>query len=400
MRDERSPGAPTAVAEIAAACRFALRVDAGGGRIGFATNEERIAAWPRSYLAPVCSFAPADPDLQPSVVVVADDARHAALRAAAREAGGAVDAMTYEEESVDRHTMPGGAVALVYRERPGVTLIDHARGVVTFVTAAADPQGPFEAARLIREVLRRRFEQEGRAVLHAGAVSFGGSVWLVCGPKFAGKTTLVCALIEHLGADFVSNDRVFLGGPGGRPEVISWPMSVRIGLGTCLASAPLRDWLRAGRSPAYPRSGWDTERGLDEAAARRLAARADAPKLELVPAELVASLGGRALAGGPVGGVFLPARDASLAPGVGRAQPVGPTPAKQRLLAELLTPDDDDYPDWLGLRCTEATDLRDRARALIDLLVDTRPVVEVSFAGGDAAARAVREADLSLTLGG
>ncbi len=399
MRGEHSPEAPRALAEIAAACPVRLRVDADNQHLGFAAGDDRIAAWPRRYLAPVCSFGSVDAGLAPAVAVVADDARHAELRAAAQAAGAPTEAATYEDESVDRHEMPGGVVALVYRERPGVTLIDNARGAVAFVTTAEDPQAPFEAARLIREVLRRRCEHEGRVVLHAGAVSFGGSVWLVCGPKFAGKTTLVCALIEHLGADFVSNDRVFLGGGEQGLEVISWPMSVRIGLGTTLGSAPLREWLRPGRSPVYPQSGWDPEEGLDEVTARSLAARPGAPKLELVPDELVASLGGRALAGGPCGGVFLPARDATPGAGPARVHPVEPAAAKERLIGELLTPDDDDYPDWLGLRREEAAEQRAAARALIDLLVDTSPVVEVSFATGEGAARAVGEADLSPTLG-
>jgi hypothetical protein len=397
MRSERLPEASTEIAGIAAACGVRLRVDAAGRHLGFATDGERIAAWPLRYLAPVCSFAPADAELEPSVTVVADDARHAAVRAAAQAAGEARATVTYEDEPVDRHRMADGVVALVYRERPGVTLVDRALGVLAFVTTAEDPQAPFEAARLIREVLRRRLEHEGWAVLHAGAVSFGGSIWIVCGPKFAGKTTLVCALIEHLGADFVSNDRVFLGAGAGWAEVVSWPMSVRIGLGTCLASPPLRGWLRPGRSPEYPQFGWDQGEGLDEEEARRLAARPGAPKLELVPAELVASLGGRVAAGGHLGGILLPARDPSLAATAGRAQEVGPETARKRLLAELLTPDDDDYPDWLGLRHPEeAAEQRHGARGLVDLAVDTCPVVKVEFSTGEGAVRGVREANLAL----
>jgi hypothetical protein len=392
------PLRPDGAASIAGVCPIALAVGAAGQRIGFATNREDIAAWPLRYLAPLCSFGAADESLRPSVAVVADDALHGELRAALEQAPRGAASSTYEGQPVDRHRLPGGTVALLYRDRPGITLIDDDAEAVAFVTAGADPQAPFEAARMIREVLRRRLEGTGRVVIHAGAVAVGGSVWLVCGPKFSGKTTLVCALIEHLAADFVANDRVFLGSGEAGLEVLSWPMSIRIGIGTCLASPPLRRWLRPGTSPEYPQSGWDPRRGLDRCTAHRLAARRDSPKLELTAAELVASLGGRAVSGGRLAGVLLPVRDPDMSSAAGATSPVAAVDATQRLRRELLTPDDGDYPDWLELRRAQPPSLRAGALDLLRRVVSSYPVLEIRFATGQGAARAVR--GLSFTSAG
>jgi hypothetical protein len=388
-RSELAPG----FEPILDRCRLGFEVKAAGRRACFSVNAGRFADWPRRYLAPAFSFAPAAVVSPPAIAVVEDDRLHRELRAFAAATSPPISSATYEDEPADRYVLPDGIVALLYRDRPGVTLIQREAGAVGFVTTVGDAQAPFEAARLLREVLRRRLEADGHVVLHAGAVALDGGVWIVSGPKYAGKTTLVCALTEFAGADFIANDRVFLLAGTDGLEVLAWPMSVRIAPGTYLGSPGLRRWLRPGRQLEYPEPGWDPVRGIDEKEARRFAASGGGPKVDLVPSELVAALGGRVLPGGRLAGVLLPARDAALASEEGWVAPASPEPVAERLGGELLTPDDDDYPDWLGLGA-EASALESGAHDLVEDLVRLHPLREVCFSTGRGAARAVEESGL------
>jgi hypothetical protein len=362
------------------------RVTRGQDELTFGTDDPAIAAWPVDYLAPGCRFEPLPAGAGPATVTCAVDP--GAVETLRRLLAGrtATAATTYEDRPVRRVELDG-AVALAYTDRPGVTVVAAGGRQVGYLAAdVADAR--FEAARLVREVLRRRGEDRGEVVVHAGAVLLGGAAWIVCGPKGAGKTTTVCALLEHLGADFVANDRVHLDRSGAGFAVTAWPMSTRIGLGTCLGSARLRPWLRPRRTPVYPQTGWDPAAGIAPAAARRLAAAADAPKIELVTSELVASMGAAAAAGGPLAGLLLPTRR----PDLDRPQVRSGTPdrAARLLLDQSFTPDDDAYPDWLGLRSRPAAELARDAHRLLADLSRAVPVLDVAFAESVSLAAALR----------
>jgi hypothetical protein len=384
MPAESKTRALEAVTEEAAA-RASVRtlVAAAEHRLVLATSGEQVMAWPRAYLDPACRFSPAPPDIAPRVAVVVAGDLHAEARAALAATGEGVPASTYEDKPARRHDLGRAGFALAYEEEAGITFVDP-RARVLFLTS--DPgQAPFEAARLIREVLRRDAEAAGDVVVHAGGVVLGGGAWVIPGPKEAGKTTLTCALVEYGGGEFVANDRVLVGTREGAFDVRAWPMSTRIGVGTCLASPGLRRWLRPVRAPAYPQTGWDPARGISDAEARTLAEAGAGPKIELVTAELVDALGARASAGAPLAGVLLPARR----PGAVRATvtPVDPNAAALRIGAELLTPDDEAYPDWLELRRSSVDEMREHAAGIVRRIAAEVPVCEVVFeAGADAAA--------------
>lgn len=318
-----------------------------------------------------------------TIACVADWDAHERLRAAL-SGRPATPATTYEGRRVDRVEMDGEVVALAYADRPGVTVVA-AGGLQVGYVAADVADARFEAARLIREVLRRQGEDQGEVVVHAGAVVLGGGAWVVCG-----KTTTVCALLEHLGADFVANDRVHLERGGGPFAVSAWPMSTRIGVGTCLASARLRPWLQPRVPLTYPQTGWDPVQGIAPAEARRLAESGAGPKIELVAAELVEIMGCAASAGGPLAGLVLPARRPELA--APRLRSGDSESAARLLVRQSFTPVDDAYPDWLGLRAQPAGQLAAQAWRLLQDLAASIPVLEVEFADSVSLAHALRGA--------
>lgn len=344
--------------------------------VGLSSNDDRVVDWPVSYLAPACTFEEGVSRAATGVVCVVDHDLHGRLRSVLAGLP-ATTASTYEGRRVRRTDLGPAHVALAYVDGPGVCAVDLARRRVRYVTPDVS-DARFEAARLVREVLRRQGEHRGEVTIHAGAVRLDGRVWVIPGAKGAGKTTTVCAMLEHAGADFVANDRVHVSARDGGYVVAAWPMTTRIGLGTCQGSARLRPWLRPTTQPVYPQTGWDPVTGLTDADLAAMIPARDGPKVELTTAELVATMGCGAAAGGPVAGILMPRRD-------GRAIGVSARRADRGrtvdlLLEQAFTPDDDAYPDWLGLRTRSVTDLARGAASTLARLAGDVPRVEVEFA--------------------
>lgn len=376
-------------AAIDAAHRRSL-VSFGTHSIVFATNTEAVESWPRSYLSPACHFQAAPPDARPQVCVVVSEYLYSAAMAALAEVP-SVPASTYEDTPARRHDVGVARFALAYCSRAGVTIVDSRNGQAVYLTPATAntpsddaTQAPFEAARLIRETLRRRAEHRGEVVLHAGAVVVGSGAWIVSGAKGAGKTTLVCAMVEYIGGKFIANDRVFLARAGGGFDVRAWPMTIRIGIGTCLASPGLRPWLQPAAPPVYPQTGWNPVRGISVEEAQVIAGNGGGPKVELVLSEFVSSVGADSAGCAPLAGILLPAWSRDLSRSSVRTVPG--EEAAVRLRQEILTPDDASYPDWVGLRRRTSDDIRAGAEQIIRELSTGFPVYEVRFSTGSAAA--------------
>lgn len=390
MRADALPaaaGLDALLADLHAAATVRSEVRRGSDRVLLAASSSAVAAWPRRYLRPAYAFAEPAAIRAPAVRVVCCSVLHDRARRLLDAAGSGRPAATYEGNAARRHELGGGRLAVAYVQRPGVTFVDRAARVVSFVTADDDDQAPFEAARLVREVLTKALEERGLFVLHAGAVRVAGRGVLICGPKHAGKTTVVCALAEHAGAAFIANDRVYVGAVGMRPQLQAWPMSVRVGIGTCLASPRLRGRLRPGTAFAYPQTGWDPAAGIAEAQARRLARTPLGPKVELIPSELARTLETTLAESAAVGCIVLPRYDPDASPA--KLVPVAPQDAQARLRAQLLTPDDDAYPDWLSLRRRSRAQLSAEAEQLLRGLVRAAPPAELRFSDAAAAAAAV-----------
>jgi hypothetical protein len=375
------------LADVHAAATLRCEVASGRDRVLFAASSSAAAEWPRRYLQPTFAFARPAAIRASAVHVVCCSALHDRARRLLDRVGRGRAAETYEGNTARRHGLGRGRLALAYVRRPGVTFVEQPSRVVSFVTAGEDDEAPFEAARLIRALLTGALEERGLFVVHAGAVRVGGRGVLICGPKRAGKTTLVCALAETAGAEFIANDRVYVGAVEERLRLQGWPMSVRIGIGTCLASPGLRAQLRPGSTFAYPQTGWEPAAGISEVDARRLARTPDAPKVELIPSELARALDTAVVGSADLGCVVLPRYGAHAPPA--ELVPVAPGEAAARLRAQLLTPDDDAYPDWLSLRRTSRAQLAAQGERLLRRLVREAPLAEVRFSDALAAADAV-----------
>jgi hypothetical protein len=363
--------------EMGRAATAATRFETPAGSVRLAATAPEVLAWPVDYLAPGFTAvpAPAAVDGEWSVVVSGEPGHHDRLV-------GAVSGLprttseTYESRPADRVEVDGRHLVLRYPGDEGITVVDGDRRRVAYVDRDLTRAG-FESARLVREVVRRVGEESGEVVLHAGSVVLAGRAWVICGAKGAGKTTSVCALMEHADAVFIANDRVHLRRSAGF-DVRAWPMSTRIGVGTCVASSRLRPLLDGGNRFAYPQTGWDPHVGLSAEAIATHVAEGSGPKVELVTQELCEVLGADATGAAPVGGVLLPQRGES-PPGVAVA---GPAEARAVLLSQVFTPDDDAYPDWLELRGTPREVLWQRTCDLVDALLEEVTALRVSFAHG------------------
>jgi hypothetical protein len=362
----------------------------------FSTNIGAALAWPQAYFTPVYEFSDGDrvsdaigAGTSFRVSVTASSELHARTLAILAYLGDGEHSMTYEENAAHRWRTPE-RVAIAYSERPGVIIVDHVARTVALITTSDDPTAPFEAARLIREVFTKGLERSGWFVMHAGAVELHGRGIVICGPKYAGKTTLVCALLESAGAHFISNDRVNISAEADGYHVLAWPMSTRIGLGTCLASDALRPCLRGGTF-AYPQTGWNPRVGLSDGEAKSLARASPTLKLELITQELAAAFDTSATAGAGVACVVLP-RWRPDGPSAEIYRPASDATVVQRLTGQLLTPRDSDYPDWLELRSIDEGELATQGRAMVRNIARRVPIVELSFADAAAATEALSAA--------
>lgn len=82
--------------------------------------------------------------------------------------------------------------------------------------------------RLVRELAGGSFPRRSLLTVHASALALGDQGVLICGPKRAGKTTLLTHLLRRAGARYIANDRSLLhvapdtvGYVAGIPTVVS-----------------------------------------------------------------------------------------------------------------------------------------------------------------------------------
>jgi hypothetical protein len=184
----------------------------------------------------------------------------------------------------------------VLADSRSLIISDHDRERYAFVTASPDHDARFEPVRMIRELFTRQLEREGYTVLHAGAVKVDDQGVLICGPRGAGKTTLICGLLEHRRARFISNVRTFVRvNTAGVAELVTWPWSVRVGFGTCSSSERLRSYVESGGPFIHPQKDWDMMSGPEAVFAKHGGRPSDGDvieaKLELTAAELAAIMG-------------------------------------------------------------------------------------------------------------
>lgn len=242
-----------ACADVIAACRapvpHVVDVMPGGTRLRLRTNNFVLAeALGRHFAA-----FPAD-DGEPDLVVQAVDGPSPDLGLAfvPHESEGG------KEEYAD---LPDGR--MVRKRRTGLLLVFGPAGNWIFGPCAAWPQQVVNAvnARLADRELAR-----GAALLHAAAVARGETALALAGLAGAGKTTLALELVRR-GADFVTNDRLFVTPDSGGFGCCGVARPPRVNPGAILANDRLHGLLDPAERAAYaalpPDALWGLERKYD-----------------------------------------------------------------------------------------------------------------------------------------
>ncbi|WP_329142989.1 hypothetical protein OIU91_04670 [Streptomyces sp. NBC_01456] len=208
--------------------------------------------------------------------------------------------------------------------------------------------------RVVREVVLRCSESRGWASFHAAAAALDDRGVLIAAPSGAGKTTVLTALAAHHGADLIASDRALVTADAGM--VAGVPISVRIGGGTLSALAP-----REGLPSPHNLSG----------------AFGSARKAALTPHEFARAFSSRVRETAPLRLVVVPRLrddDQALSSRILKS-----ARARTALAAVCCTPHDEDWLEpWFAVRTRPADDLADQAAALIDSLIATVPVLQVT----------------------
>jgi hypothetical protein len=82
--------------------------------------------------------------------------------------------------------------------------------------------------RVVREFAMTSSVRAGALIIHGAAFAVGDRGVMIAGPKKAGKTTLLMHVLQHVGAHFVSNDRVVAAWEDGHPTLYGMPTIVTV----------------------------------------------------------------------------------------------------------------------------------------------------------------------------
>lgn len=136
------------------------------------------------------------------------------------------------------HARPGGHAYWVQALHT-LIVTDTQRATIT-VRCAQEEVAVHWAARLARQAITAQLLENGAVYAHTAALSLGGRGVLIAGHRNRGKTTTLLATLHHLGADYVTNDRLLL---RANSELIGhvWPARLRAGIGTLSALPHLAD---------------------------------------------------------------------------------------------------------------------------------------------------------------
>lgn len=202
------------------------------------------------------------------------------------------------------------------------------------------PRGHSYPLRLIREVMLRSYENAEGLVLHAAGIDIGGRGIVIIGPRSAGKTTTLAALLRSRGSAMLSNDRLIVDRSG---MLIAVPLPVPVAYGTVSAFPELQGAL-AGSSR--------TSRCLDELP-RHFGATS---KAELSAREFATSLGSTLTGGARLHAVIVPRFSSTDDPaGIRRLEP---DELCVHLVTACFTPHDEFWINpWLLPRTKSDRDL-------------------------------------------
>lgn len=281
-----------------------------GRSVAVAADDPAPVAWLREFLEPWFDAAPADgaavpgaPE-PPTVHLALDPAACARLERDARPAAGApVPCFLLDDRilAYPRRVTPDGETWIRDTDldawyRPGADAVR--------ILAPRDGRGARIALmRVVRELAMHHVAAAGGALLHAAGIVIGGRALLVCGPRRAGKTTLLLRLLAEPDAGYLANDRVaVVAGPGRGADARArgLPTIVALRPGTVTLLPVIEARLRAWRP--------DHWRTLAEETAAPAIAPGTAPTLpvDLSPAQLCALAAVRPAPVAPVAAIVFP----------------------------------------------------------------------------------------------
>lgn len=87
-------------------------------------------------------------------------------------------------------------------------------------------------SRVIRSIILQLHFLQGKAFIHASAVSINGKVLAFTGPKYAGKTTCLLAMCKYTCALPVTNDKLSIYYEGSHPQAQGFPIKAGIRRGS------------------------------------------------------------------------------------------------------------------------------------------------------------------------
>ncbi|MFH8407633.1 hypothetical protein ACH4FX_22990 [Streptomyces sp. NPDC018019] len=333
-------------AALFAGHRFHLATD-----LVFAAAQERYlrAFVPEHELAPACG--------QETAVRVRHDAALFQDRMACAARAASLTVVPFRGEPYRRCQFDG---TTWWRPAPGTHLPpDHlyardAAGRQTVLLKPGAERGERYLMRVVREVVLRCSESRGWITFHAAATALDDHGVLIAAPSGAGKTTVLTALAAHPGADLIASDRALV--TAGAGLVAGVPISVRIGRGTLSALGPRED---------LP-NPHDLPEGFGSAG-----------KAVLTPHAFARAFASRVRETAPLRLVVIPRLrndDQVLSSRV-----LGSGRARMALAAVCCTPHDEDWIEpWFAGRTRPVDALARQAAALIDGLVATVPVLQVT----------------------
>lgn len=263
-------------------------------------------AWLAEFLAPAFQPVPPSRRAHHRAVFTVAPALHASLRRRLRAAPPReLEGFGYDG-SFSRHAVVRDAQGLTWAHDRGNAVFlgvdDDARTVVVAARHAGD-KPRVALMRVLRELAVSAQLRSGRLPVHASAFAHRGGAVLICGPKRAGKSSLLVHALACGGA-FVSNDRLYVD-VAGRPTATAMPTIVMLRDGTLRLFPSLRR--------DYERARYDRSRTLAECApgvARprpRAAPGFDRPGLS--PAQFCDLLGAPMRGAAPVRALLFPRID-------------------------------------------------------------------------------------------
>lgn len=201
---------------------FPVRFHVGDVTLDIFASTDKIAEEISAYYRPFEDEPGASAVRESALTISVIEAEPARIRGTGRLRRGRAGAGRVKEIV---HEIPGGRI--IEKVSSGLTVFVGNREWIV-LGRAAEQVNP--VINVINAAYMRAWRRRGLAILHASAVSWGGSAVAIMGAPGAGKSTAALWCMEE-GAEYVSNDRLLVG-PLPEAKVLGVPKHPRVNPGT------------------------------------------------------------------------------------------------------------------------------------------------------------------------